>query len=87
MAVVYLPSSLTVLFPGAPRRLCVEAATVHDLIDVLNEQWPGLRSRVCDAGPVIRQHVNIFVDGEKSTLATPVALSSEVHIIPAVSGG
>ena len=87
MATVYLPASLVTLFPGAPRRLQVEAATVAALVDALNARWPGMRDRLCAPGPSIRQHINIFVDGERSTLSTALNPEAVVHVIPAVSGG
>ena len=87
MAEVYLPRSLLTLFPTAERRPSIEAATVAELIEGLNERWPGMRDRLCDAGPTIREHVNVFVDGERATLETPLEPGSTVHVIPAVSGG
>jgi molybdopterin converting factor small subunit len=75
------------LFPGATRRVQVDAGTVRGVIDGLDEQWPGMRNRLCTASPSIRQHIRIFVDSEQSTLETPVAATSEVQIIPALSGG
>ena len=87
VATVHLPASLVTLFPGAPRRLEVEAATVAALVAALNARWPGMRDRLCAPGPSIRQHINIFVDGERSTLSTALNPESVVHVIPAVSGG
>ena len=87
VARVYLPRSLVGLFPGAPRQLELEAADVRELIDALNERWPGMRDRLCSSEPAIRRHINVFVDGERSRLATTVRPNSVVHIIPAVSGG
>ena len=87
MVQIYLPRSLLVLFPTAEHRPVVEASTVGGVIDRLDERWPGMRARLCDAGPVIREHINIFVDGERAGLATPVGSGSVVHVIPAVSGG
>jgi molybdopterin synthase sulfur carrier subunit len=87
MAQAYLPRSLVSLFPGMPGRVQVEAASVCELIDCLDRRWPGARFRLCDAGPVIREHINIFVDGEKSTLSTALGPDSEVHILTAVAGG
>lgn len=87
MAEVYLPGSLLALFPGAPRRLTVEAATVHELLLALDARWPGLWDRLADAGPVVREHVNIFVDGEKSELSTTLQPEAVVRVIPALSGG
>ncbi len=87
MAEVQLPRSLVALFPGTPRRLDVAGATVAELIAALDAQVPGIRNRLVDAGPSIRTHLNIFVSGERATLATAVPEGAVVHVIPAVSGG
>jgi len=84
---VLLPRSLVSLFPGAPRRCEVEAASVADAIDRLDDVSPGMRNRLLDAGPSIRRHINVYVDGIPASLATPLGPDSVVHIIPAVSGG
>jgi molybdopterin converting factor small subunit len=84
---VLLPRSLVSLIPGTVRRSEVEAATVAEAIDALDAQTPGLRNRLVDSGPVIRQHINVFVDGVQATLETPIADGATVHVIPAVSGG
>ena len=87
MATVILPRSLVSLIPGTQRSTDVEAATVAEAIDRLDEQTPGLRNRLVDAGPMIRQHINVYVDSQPAALDTPLAANSTVHIIPAVSGG
>jgi sulfur-carrier protein len=87
VAQAYLPRSLVSLFPGMPGRVRVEAASVSELIDRLDQEWPGVRFRLCDAGPVIRVHINVFVDGEKSTLSTTLRPDAEVRILTAVAGG
>jgi sulfur-carrier protein len=86
-ATVHLPRSLVALFPDAPRRLEAEGSTVAEVIDALDARIPGLRNRLIDAGPVIRTHINVFVAGRRATLQTIVPPGSEVHVIPAVSGG
>jgi molybdopterin converting factor small subunit len=87
VAEVRLPRSLAALFPGTPTRLTAHGATVAEVISDLEAQVPGLRNRILDAGPSIRTHLNVFVAGERATLATPVPDRATVHIIPAVSGG
>jgi sulfur-carrier protein len=84
---VILPRSLVSLIPGTSRSTEVEARSVAEAIDRLDDRTPGLRNRIVDSGPVIRQHINVFVDGERATLETPLGPSSTVHVIPAVSGG
>jgi molybdopterin converting factor small subunit len=87
MATVILPRSLVSLIPGTQRSTEVEAATVAEAIDRLDEQTPGIRNRLVDSGPMIRQHINVYVDSQPAKLDTPVAAGSTIHIIPAVSGG
>lgn len=85
--VVHLPRSLVALFPGAERRVEAHGGTVAEVISDLDRLVPGIGSRVLDAGPSIRSHLNVFVAGERAGLATPVPAGADVHIIPAVSGG
>jgi sulfur-carrier protein len=87
MAIVLLPRSLAALLPGIPRRLELPGGSVETLLRALEAAWPGAWDRVCAPGPRIREHMNVFVDGVRADLATPVPPSATVHIIPAVSGG
>ena len=47
-------------------------ATVAEAIDRLDERWPGLRDRLCEPGPALRRHINVYVDRERAELATPL---------------
>jgi sulfur-carrier protein len=87
MAEVYLPSTLTPLFAGLPRHLEVDAATVDDAIGRLEEQWPGVRDRLCEPGPALRMHIHVYVDRERAGLASPIEARSRVDVISAISGG
>jgi len=87
MAEVHLPPTLPPLFDGLTRRVDVDAPTVDQAIDRLDDQWPGLRDRLCEPGPSLRRHINVYVDREPAALDTPVRPDSTVHVIPAVSGG
>jgi molybdopterin converting factor small subunit len=85
--VVTLPANLVRLFPGAERRVELPAATVGEMIEALDARWPGMRDRLCDSRPAIRRHINVFVEGRRATLATPLAPGAEVTILTAISGG
>ena len=85
--VVFLPSALAALFPESERRVEVEAATVEEVMDALDRRWPGMRDRLCDSRPAIRRHINVFVDGERATLATALRPGAEVYVLTAISGG
>jgi sulfur-carrier protein len=87
MADLRLPSTLTPLFAGLPRRVDVDATTVAEAIDDLDRQWPGLRDRLCEPGPLLRGHIHVYVDRERATLETPIETRSRVDVIAAISGG
>ncbi len=89
MVTVHLPRSLVTLFTDPPpRRLELASPTLGGLVDDLDQRWPGMRDRLCEPGPRLREHINVFIDGERSRdLAAPLGDSSVVHVIPAVAGG
>ena len=87
MADLHLPGTLPPLFPDLPRRLEIDAATVDDAIAQLDERWPGLRDRLCEPGPALRQHIHVYVDRERAELDTPLEPRSRVHVVAAISGG
>ena len=87
MAKLYLPSTLPPLFPGLPRRLELDAATVDEALQQLDERWPGLRERLCVPGPALRQHIHVYVDRERAGLDTALGERSRVDVITAISGG
>jgi sulfur-carrier protein len=90
MVTIELPSALQ---PYAQDRteVAVEAATVAEALGALAGLHAGVVDRVLDERGVIRQHVNIFVDGENvrflDGMRTPLHASSTIVIVPAVSGG
>ena len=82
-----LPRALVALFPAADRRVTVEGRTVGELVDGLEARWPGMRDRLCDPGPALREFINVYVDGEPADLSSLVGDRSVVHVLPAVAGG
>lgn len=87
MADLHLPPTLPPLFRDLPRRMDVDAATVVEAIDRLDDRWPGLRDRLCEPGPSLRPHINVYVDRARAGLDAPIGASSRVDIIAAISGG
>jgi sulfur-carrier protein len=87
MAELHLPTTLQPLFAGLPRHLEVDATTVDEALDRLEERWPGFRDRLCEPGPALRRHIHVYVDRERATLETPLEARSRVDVIAAISGG
>jgi hypothetical protein len=87
MAVVHVPRSLAALVPGMPRTIEVAGRDVRQVILGLDGAYPGLLDRVCEPGPRIRPFINLFVDGVRADIDTPVAPASVIHVVPAVAGG
>jgi molybdopterin converting factor small subunit len=87
MADLHLPPTLPPLFAGLPRQVDVDAATVAEAIDNLDQRWPGLRDRLCEPGPVLRPHINVYVDQERAALDTALDARSRVDVVAAISGG
>jgi len=87
MADVHPQPPLPPLIDGLTRRVDVDAPTVDQAIDRLDDQWPGLRDRLCEPGPSLRRHINVYVDREPAELTTALGDGSRVDVIAAISGG
>jgi sulfur-carrier protein len=68
-----------------------EGATIRELIDNLDQTYPGLKERICDDQDHIRRFVNVFLNDEDvrflKEAETPVNSGDEVSIVPAIAGG
>lgn len=66
-------------------------ATVGEALSRLWQLHVGLRDRVLNEQGQLRQHVNVFVNGEnirrKELLDTTLSERTEITILPSVSGG
>ena len=89
MAVVRIPTPLRP-HAGGLERVEASGPTVGDILADLASRHPALRERLFD-GEELRRFVNVYVNNEDirylEDLATPVAETDEVSIIPAVAGG
>jgi molybdopterin synthase sulfur carrier subunit len=86
MAVVRLRAPLSEL-AGGRRELRVEGATVRDVLRALEAEHPAIAGWILDEQVEIREHVNVFVNGEKSREDTTLAADDRIHVIPSISGG
>jgi len=69
----------------------VPGATAREALEAVFRDNPRLRSYVLDDQGRLRRHVMVFVDGEqvrdRDGLTDPVAASSELFVMQALSGG
>ncbi|HET6466031.1 MAG TPA: ubiquitin-like small modifier protein 1 [Nitrospiria bacterium] len=69
----------------------VTGKDIGEVIERLEKQYPGIKTRICDEENQIRRFVNIYVNEEdirfKQGQATVLKEGDEVSIIPAIAGG
>ncbi|HZZ70943.1 MAG TPA: MoaD/ThiS family protein [Pirellulales bacterium] len=86
MAIVYIPSQWRDLTGGVDR-VEIVAANVRQIIAALERQFPGIAARAV-AGDALAPGIAVSLDGSlASRLLTPVDARSEIHFLPALSGG
>jgi molybdopterin converting factor small subunit len=87
MATVWIPALLRSLTAGQ-ESVRVAGATLGELIDNLDRQFPGIKSKLCQ-GDSIRPGLSIVIDGQvaRGGLSESAPENCEVHFIPAIAGG
>ena len=90
MVTVRIPTPLRPL-TGGKGEVETHASDILSMIDSLNGQFPGLKSRICDDTGEIRRFVNIYLNEEdirfmkgKDTLLKD---GDQISIVPAIAGG
>jgi molybdopterin synthase sulfur carrier subunit len=90
MVTVRIPTPLRPL-TGGKGEVETHASDILSMIDSLNGQFPGLKSRICDDSGEIRRFVNIYLNEEdirfmkgKETLLKD---GDQISIVPAIAGG
>ena len=87
---VRIPTPLRKLTNGQDK-VSVDGNTLRSIVEELENEFPGIKDRICDENGEIRNFVNLYVNGEdvrfEAGLDTPTSSGSEVSIVPAVAGG
>ena len=90
MATIFIPSSLR-RYTAGQSKTQVSGDTINDVIEDLERQYPGVKSRLCDDSGQIKRYVNVFVNDEEIRALqgsdTTVSDKDEVSIVPAMAGG
>jgi sulfur-carrier protein len=90
--------AITVRIPTPLRKLTKEkdvvqgsGDTLAEMIETLEQEYPGMKERLCDETGELRRFVNVYVNGEdvrfQDGLRTRLTGNDEVSIVPAVAGG
>ena len=84
---VFIPPLLRSLANGESE-LVIEGDTVRTVIDNLELRFPGFRDRLCE-NDELKPGLRVTVDSQVSVLGVlqSVDPNSEVHFLPAISGG
>ena len=90
MPTVKFTYALKRFFPNL-KETPIQSDNLPELMDALEQKYPGFRSYILDERGRPRKHVNIFVDNElihdREALTDQVKEDSEVYIMQALSGG
>jgi molybdopterin synthase sulfur carrier subunit len=69
----------------------ISAASIGQLIDEMESQYPGIKSRLCDESGNVRRFINLYVNNEDIRFLkgkeTALNEGDIVSIIPAIAGG
>jgi sulfur-carrier protein len=86
VAIVRLRGPLKRLAGGGTEH-AIEAPTVRELLRELERAQPGVSGWILDERGRVRQHINVFVNGEYGREDTPVGPDDRIDVLPAISGG
>ncbi len=90
MATVRIPTPLRSLTQGN-EEVSAAGATIGELIADLEQNYPGIKARICDDEGKVRRFVNIFANDEDirflKNLDTAIKDEDEISIVPAIAGG
>lgn len=75
-------------FSGGKEKVQVVGATVRQVVNNLEKEYPGIKGELCEEED-IDPGIAVVIDGETSNLGMleRVNEDSEIHFIPAMSGG
>jgi len=85
MATVMLRAPLSELCGGRLHNL--DGRTVREVLHALERSYPAVAGWILDERGRIREHVNVFVNGEHGEEETSVVETDRLQILPAITGG
>ena len=89
MATIYIPSLMRDL-TGGKEIIQIEGADMRQVIANLEAAYPGFKQRLLDdSAQRIKPNIAVMIDGRNArrVLIDKVNENSEIHFLPAISGG
>lgn len=86
MSVVCIRGALRKLAGNCPQHE-LEGVTVIEVLGALELRHPDIRGWILDERGLIRRHINVFVNGERSAEMTAVRSGDRIEVVPAITGG
>ena len=69
----------------------LKSSTIPEVLEELNQLYPGIKDYIVDEQGILRKHVNIFIGNQmirdKEGLTDPLQDSDDLYIMQALSGG
>jgi MoaD family protein len=98
LLITRITMAVKVLIPTPLQKFTNEQATIDcsgttiaELIESLEQAYPGIKSRICDNEGNPRRFLNLYVNSEDirflEGIDTGLSNGDEVSIVPAVAGG
>ena len=87
MAIIFIPTMLQKM-TGGDQKVDMEARNVRQVIERLEELYPGIKERLVEDGEIL-PNLAIAIDGDVAIMGMleKVGENSEVHFVPAIGGG
>ncbi len=89
-ATVRIPTPLRKVTNGEDKA-SVEGNTMSEVVEALENQFPGLKDRICEPTGELRSFVNVYINGEDirfvDGMSSSISSGDEISIVPAVAGG
>ena len=87
---VRIPTILRSYTDGASE-VSADGASLAEVLDSLEQSFPGIRARILDEQGAIRRFVNVYVGNDDvrflDALETKTPDGAQISVIPAVAGG
>ena len=76
---------------GEKAEVIAEGATIKEVLEDLDRQFPGFRQALVDENGVLKRFINVYLNDEDIRYlggeTAPVEADSVVSIVPAIAGG